>query len=56
MIKKADIHIAVPEKTDEVNPIKFPVPGFETEKTEVGVAKIEGKNALYMRIRLKGGG
>jgi hypothetical protein len=55
-IKNANIHVTVPEKTDEVNPMKFPVPGFQTEKTEVGVATIEGKNALYLRLQIKGGG
>ncbi|MFA5253707.1 MAG: hypothetical protein WC367_03425 [Methanoregula sp.] len=54
-IHSADIHITVPEKTDEINPLKFPVPGFSIEKTEVGVAKIGKRNALYLRLRMRGG-
>ncbi len=54
-VKNVDIHVTVPEKTDRINPLKSPVPGFQTEETEIGVATIDGKKALYLRIRLRGG-
>lgn len=55
IIRNADIQVTVPEKTDEINPVKFPVPGFRTEKTEAGVAKIGKRKALYLRLHLRGG-
>jgi hypothetical protein len=55
IIGNADIRVTVPEKTDEINPVKFPVPGFRTERTEAGVAKIGKNKALYLRLRLMGG-
>ncbi|MFA5294432.1 MAG: hypothetical protein WC382_02825 [Methanoregulaceae archaeon] len=54
-VKNAEIHVTVPENTDEINPLKFSVPGFRTEKTEAGVATIQGKKALYIRLRIRGG-
>ena len=54
-INSADISVTVPEKTDEINPVKFPVPGFRIERTEAGVAKIGKRKALYLRLHLKGG-
>jgi hypothetical protein len=54
-INNIDIKVIVPEKTDEINPVKFPVPGFSIEKTETGVAEIGEKKLLYLRLHLKGG-
>ncbi len=55
IIRDADISVTEPDKTDEVNPIDLRVPGMQTEKTEIGVATINSKKALYVKIRLKGG-
>lgn len=55
VIREADIRVSVPEKTEEINPVMSPVPGFKTEKTEAGVAKIGKRNALYLKLHLKGG-
>jgi hypothetical protein len=54
-VRNADIRVVVPEETDEVNPVKSLIPGFRTEKTEIGVATISGEKALYLRLRLRGG-
>ncbi len=55
IIRDADISVSEPDKTDEVNPIDLRVPGMQTEKTEIGVATVNSKKALYLKLRLKGG-
>ena len=53
-IREVNIRVTVPEKTDEINPVRFPLPGLQTETTRIGVAKVGNRNALYLRLRLKG--
>lgn len=53
-IRDVNIRVTVPEKTEEINPVRFPLPGLRTETTRIGVAKVGNKKALYLRLRLKG--
>ncbi len=53
-IRDANIRVTIPEKTDEINPVRFPLPGLRTETTRIGVAKVGNKKALYLRLRLRG--
>jgi hypothetical protein len=53
-IRDVNIRVTVPEKTDEINPVRFPLPGLRTETTRIGVAKVGDRNALYLKLRLQG--
>ena len=53
-IRDVNIRITVPEKTEEINPVRFPLPGLRTETTRIGVAKVGNRKALYLKLRLKG--
>jgi hypothetical protein len=55
VIKDVELSIKIPDNTEEIKPMKSPVPGLKTEKTEIGVAEIEGKKTIYLKIKLKGG-
>ena len=51
-IRNTDIVVTAPEKTVEINPVRLPLPGMSVEKTEIGVAKVGDREALYLRLRL----
>jgi hypothetical protein len=51
-IRNTDIVVTTPGRTVEINPVRFPVPGMIVEKTEIGVAKIGNRKALYLKVRL----
>ncbi|MDI6810937.1 MAG: hypothetical protein QMD80_04580 [archaeon] len=53
-IKDVDLDIKIPEKTREINPLKTNIPGIETEKTEIGVAEVEGEKTVYIKMKMKG--
>ncbi|MFZ2071406.1 MAG: hypothetical protein WAV32_07420 [Halobacteriota archaeon] len=53
-IKHVDLDVKIPDKTDEINPLKTDIPGVKTEKTEIGVAEVEGKKTTYIKMKLKG--
>jgi hypothetical protein len=53
-IRDANIRVTIPEKIDEINPVRFPLPGLRTETTRIGVAKVGNKKALYLKLRLQG--
>jgi len=53
-IRDVNIRVTVPEKTDEINPVRFPLPGLRTETTRIGVAKVGNRKALYLKMRMKG--
>jgi hypothetical protein len=55
VIKDVELAIKIPDKTEVIKPMKSPVPGLKTEKTEIGVAEIEGKKTIYLKIKLNGG-
>jgi len=58
IINNASIRVTVPDKTDAINPVKIPVPGIRTERTEraeTGVAKVGKRKALYVKLHLRGG-
>lgn len=55
VIKHVDLDVKIPDKTDEINPLKTDIPGVKTEKTEIGVAKVEGKKTTYIKMKLSGG-
>lgn len=55
IINNASIRVTVPDKTDAINPVKFPVPGIQTERAETGVAKVGKRKALYVKLHLRGG-
>lgn len=54
-IKHVDLDIKIPDTTKEIKPLKTPIPGLETEKTEIGVAEVEGKKTVYIKMKLRGG-
>ena len=54
-IKHVDLDIKIPDKTNEIKPLKTHIPGLETEKTEIGVAEVEGKKTVYIKMKLRGG-
>jgi len=54
-IKHVDLDIKIPDKTKEIKPLKTHIPGLETEKTEIGVAEVEGKKTVYIKMKLRGG-
>lgn len=53
-IRDVNIRVTIPEKTEEINPVRFPLPGLRTETTRIGEAKVGNKKALYLKLRLKG--
>ena len=53
-IRDANIRVTIPEKTDEINPVRFPLPGLRTETTRIGVAKVGNRKALYLKLHLQG--
>lgn len=46
--------IRIHKETEEINPIQLPIPGLVTEKTETGVAEIEGEKTVYIRLVMRG--
>ena len=52
-VQNVKIEIAEPLKFSPVRPLSINVPGFSTEKTEIGVAEISGNKALYLRLSLR---
>jgi len=46
-----DIHIH--KETEEINPVQLSIPGLVTEKTEIGVAEVEGKKTVYVRLWMR---
>jgi len=54
-IKHVDLDIKIPDKTKEIKPLKTHIPGLETEKTEIGVAEVEGKKTVYIKMKVRGG-
>ncbi|MCX6692852.1 MAG: hypothetical protein NTW33_12620 [Methanoregula sp.] len=53
-IRDVNIRVTVPEKTTEINPVRSPLPGLRTETTQIGVAIVGNKEALYLKLRLQG--
>jgi hypothetical protein len=53
-IRDVNIRVTVPEKTDEINPVGFPLPGLRTETTRIGEANVGNRKALYLKLHLKG--
>ncbi len=53
-IRDINIRVTVPEKTTEINPVRFPLPGLRTETTRIGVAIVGNKEALYLKLLLQG--
>jgi hypothetical protein len=54
-IKHVKLDVKIPDETHEINPLKTNIPGVKTEKTEIGVAEVEGKKTMYIKTKLKGG-
>lgn len=54
-IKQVDLDIKIPDETHEINPVKTHVLGVKMEKTEIGVAEVEGKKTVYIKMKLRGG-
>ena len=54
-IKHVDLDIKIPDKTDEIKPLETHIPGVKIEKTEIGVAEVEGKKTMYIKMKLRGG-
>jgi hypothetical protein len=52
-VKNVKIEVAEPLTLSPVRPLSINVPGFLTEKTEIGVAEISGNKALYLRLSLR---
>jgi hypothetical protein len=52
-VKNVKIEVAEPLTISPVRPLSINVPGFVTEKTEIGVAEISGTKALYLRLSLR---
>lgn len=52
-VKNVKIEVAEPLTISPVRPLSINVPGFLTEKTEIGVAEISGNKALYLRLSLR---
>ena len=52
-VKTVKIEVAEPLTISPVRPLSINVPGFLTEKTEIGVAEISGNKALYLRLSLR---
>ena len=54
---RGDLRTVGPIRDDHrarrVRPLSINVPGFSTEKTEIGVAEISGNKALYLRLSLR---
>jgi hypothetical protein len=48
------LDVKIPDETHEINPLKTNIPGVKTEKTEIGVAEVEGKKTMYIKMKLKG--
>jgi hypothetical protein len=51
-VKNVKIDVAEPRVTSTIRPLSITVPGFSTEKTEIGVAEICRNKALYLRLSL----
>lgn len=54
-IKHVDLDVKILDKTHEIKPLKTDIPGVKTEKTEIGVAKVEGKKTIYIKMKMRGG-
>ncbi|MBE0516585.1 MAG: hypothetical protein IBX41_04225 [Methanophagales archaeon] len=54
-IKQVELDIKIPDETYEINLLKTNLPGVKTEKTEIGVAEVEGKKTMYIKMKLRGG-
>jgi hypothetical protein len=54
-IKHVGLDIKILDKTHEINPLKTHIPGVKTERTEIGVAEVEGKKTTYIKMKLRGG-
>ncbi|MDO9034119.1 MAG: hypothetical protein Q7U51_02825 [Methanoregula sp.] len=52
-VKNVKIEVVEPLTISPVRPLSINVPGFLTEKTEIGVAEISGNKALYLRLSLR---
>ena len=52
-VKNVKIEVVKPQTITPVRPLSINVPGFSTEKTEIGVAEIYGNKALYLRLSLR---
>ncbi len=52
-VQNVKIEVAEPLTLSPVRPLSINVPGFSTEKTEIGVAEISGNKALYLRLSLR---
>jgi len=52
-VKNVKIEVVEPLTISPVRPLSINVPGFSTEKTEIGVAEIYGNKALYLRLSLR---
>lgn len=52
-IQHAHIEVEIPRTVHPVHPVDTHLPGITTETTDIGVAKIRKKKALYIRLSLR---
>jgi hypothetical protein len=55
IVKNVGINVTLPETTSSLQPLRIDVAGISTDSTEIGIAQVEGKNAIYLRVRLRAG-
>jgi len=54
VISSVEPTITIEDKTEEINPSQLSVPFLHTKEADIGIANIEGKKSVYLRLFFEG--